>query len=174
MTISSVENLVEDYPINPSFSMTSGMVMGISYEDSLIVKNYDPAPLCRIYYSTIGENTCVENIIDVVNQDYENVITINNTESCIPNISVENYNGNSFVIYPNPATDVVGLKITLDTSSDISISINNILGQTLLREEIYAKDVYREFDVDDFSTGIYLVEIMINDTRFIKNLVIER
>ena len=57
----------------------------------------------------------------------------------------------------------MGLKITLDTSSDVSISINNILGQTLVQEEIHAKDVYREFDVDHLSTGIYLVEIIIND-----------
>ncbi|MAQ70234.1 MAG: hypothetical protein CMD23_03980 [Flavobacteriales bacterium] len=174
MAISSVENLVEDYPITPSFSMTNGMVMGISYEDSLIVKNYEPAPLCRIYYSTIGENTCIETIIDVVNQDYENVLTINNTESCISNISVESYDGNSFVIYPNPANDIVGLKIKLDASSDIELTINNMLGQTLVREKIYAKDVYREFDVDHLSTGVYLVEIMINDVRFVENLVLEK
>ena len=44
------------------------------------------------------------------------MITVNNTESCIPNIGVESYKGNSFVIYPNPANDIVGLKITLDHS----------------------------------------------------------
>ena len=174
MNIIEVQNLVEDYPITPSFSMSNGMVLGISYEDSLIVKNYEPAPLCRIYYSTIGENTCIETIIDVVNQDYENVLTINNTDSCIPNISVESYDGNSFVIYPNPANDIVGLRITLDAFSDMEIAINNMLGQTLVREEIHAKDVYREFDVDHLSNGVYLVEIIINDVRFVKNLVVEK
>ena len=50
--------------------------------DSLIIK-FRSTPFCRVYFSSIGENVCIEGIIDVVNQDYENVIAINNTESCV-------------------------------------------------------------------------------------------
>ena len=172
ISITSVENLVSDYPIEPSFSPGGGMVLGISYEDSLIVKNYDPAPLCRIYYSSIASNTCIESIIDIVNQDYENVITINNTESC-QGVSVENYDGNSIALYPNPATDFIAFKLELENFSDVSISISNVLGQDLLREEYYVKDLYKELDVSEYGSGMYFVKININDQAFIKPLVIE-
>ena len=109
-------------------------LFGVSYEDSLIVKNYEPAPLCRIYYSSIESNTCIESIIDIVNQDYENVITINNTESC-QGVSVENYHGNSIAMYPNPATDLLAVKLALDKNSDVSIFINNMLGQNVFKED---------------------------------------
>ena len=128
ISITSVENLVENYPITPSFSTGNGMVLGVSYEDSLIIKNYDPAPLCRIYYSSIEENACIETIIDVVNQDYENVIALNNTEDCISNVSIDNDIGHSFVMYPNPASNLIDLKLELDHISDINIEISNMLG----------------------------------------------
>ena len=120
------------------------MVLGVSYQDSLIMKNYDPAPLCRIYYSSIESNTCIESIVDVVNQDYENVIMINNTESC-QGINVANYDGVSIVMYPNPASDQVALKLEVNNNSDVSISINNILGQSLVKENYYIKDCFLLF-----------------------------
>ena len=82
--ITDVENLIpeNDYPITPSFSVYDNMILGVSLQDSLIQKNYDPVPLCRVYYSLPlgvsidGDNfICIEEIIDVVNQDYENVIS---------------------------------------------------------------------------------------------------
>ena len=172
ISINSVQNLVSDYPIEPSFSPNGGMVLGVSYEDSLIVKNYEPAPLCRIYYSSIESNTCIESIIDIVNQDYENVITINNTESC-QGVSVENYHGNSIAMYPNPATDLLAVKLALDKNSDVSISINNMLGQNVFKEDFYLKDLYTELDVSEYRSGLYIVKINVNKQVFTKPLVIE-
>tara|TARA_B100001250_G_scaffold33288_1_gene27071 strand:+ start:8 stop:1105 length:1098 start_codon:yes stop_codon:yes gene_type:complete len=173
ISITSVENLINDYPITPSFS-NDGMILGISYEDSLIVKNYDPVPLCRIFYSTILENTCIETIIDVVNENYENVIAINNTESCISNVSVEHFNGNSFSIYPNPATNLIELKLNLDNMSDVNISINNMVGQVLFKEDLYSKDLYKKINIEDYPNGVYLIKVCVNDAILTKQLIIEK
>ena len=74
----------------------------------MIQKNYDPIPLCRIYYELpLGFNIdggnfiCIDEIIDVVNQDYENVITINNTEECdsFNQFNINEYDGlNNLII----------------------------------------------------------------------------
>tara|TARA_B100000902_G_scaffold399108_1_gene468466 strand:- start:2373 stop:2894 length:522 start_codon:yes stop_codon:yes gene_type:complete len=173
MTINSVENLVEDYPITPSFSMNNGIVMGISYEDSLIMKNYEPAPLCRIYFSSIENNICIDMIIDVVNQDYENVITINNSDLCTPNVSVEHYNGNQFLIYPNPANELVELKLELNKRSDVQFFISNILGQVMWEEKIHIKDFYKKMDISDYTDGIYLIRVKIDDTIFTHQLIVK-
>ena len=69
---------------------------------------------------------------------------------------------------------IVGVKVELSDISDVSISINNMLGKTLLQEDFYVKDLYRELDVNTFSNGVYLMELYINDTRFVKQLIIEK
>ena len=174
ISITSVENLVENYPITPSFSTGNGMVLGVSYEDSLIIKNYDPAPLCRIYYSSIEENACIETIIDVVNQDYENVIALNNTEDCISNVSIDNDIGHSFIMYPNPASNLIDLTLELDQISDINIEISNMLGQTIWSDKFYLKKMYTQLDVSHYVNGIYLVKVSIDQVSFVKHMVIEK
>ena len=172
ISITSVENLIDNYPITPSFS-NNGMVLGISYEDSLIIKNYDPVPLCRIYYSSILENTCIEEIIDVVNENYENVITINNTDSCISNINVTNYEENTFLIYPNPVTDVLTINVKIPDYSDIVVNLTNLLGQKLLSHTEYNNNTYAEFNTSNFKSGVYLLEIIISNERYIEQIIIQ-
>ncbi len=68
VSIASVTNLVNtgDYTISPSASLTDGMVIGISYEDSTIVKSNTVQPLCRINYLNIDSEFCISEVIDVV------------------------------------------------------------------------------------------------------------
>ncbi len=76
INIMRVENLVDPavYPMDPSGN--GRQVIGLSYEDSLIQKNSEFLPLCRIYYS--GEPDaliCIEEIVDIVNQNQERTVT---------------------------------------------------------------------------------------------------
>jgi hypothetical protein len=83
-------------------------------------------------------------------------------------------NGNIFSIYPNPAMDFIDLKLELDNFSDINISISNMLGQILIMEEFYVKELYTQFNVEDYSNGLYLIKIKINDAILTKQLIIEK
>ena len=112
-------------------------------------------------------------IIDVVNQDYENVITINNSDLCTPNVSVEHYNGNQFLIYPNPANELVELKLELNKRSDVQFFISNILGQVMWEEKIHIKDFYKKMDISDYTDGIYLIRVKIDDTIFTHQLIVK-
>ena len=172
ITISSVENLVDDFDMEPSFS-SDGMVLGISYQDSLIIKNFDPTPFCRVYFSSIGENVCIEDIIDVVNQDYENVIAINNTESCVQSINIASYSGINFAIYPNPADDLVAIKLISTELNNVDFSIKSLLGQTLLKQQFLDNNLYQEIDVSHLSNGIYFVELQIDNITFTEKIIIE-
>lgn len=78
LTIQSLENLVDplDYDINPQSSLGGAKVIGLAYDDQVVPKNITPAPLVRIYYSAIeGTEVCIESIVDIVNEDYHNVLT---------------------------------------------------------------------------------------------------
>jgi len=76
LNIMRVENLVGPamYPMDP---MGNGQqVIGLCYEDSLIQKNSEFMPLCRIYYAgTPGNFICIDEIIDIVNENHEQVFT---------------------------------------------------------------------------------------------------
>ena len=63
VVINDVENLIPDYISEPDFEPIDRMIIGISLEDSLIQKNYDPTPLCRVYFELpLGYDTSVENL----------------------------------------------------------------------------------------------------------------
>ena len=181
--ITNVENLVSDYPIQPAFSSYDNMVLGISLEDSLIQKNYDPVPLCRIYYAlplgfNIGQNfICIEEIIDVVNQDYENVISINNTEPCdeINPYDIEELDGvNSLIIYPNPATESFFISLSLQEKQESVVSVFDVIGNLISTHKYFEKDLYTEIDVSSLSKGIYNVKIDYDKGMINKKIVIQK
>jgi len=43
----------------------------------------------------------------------------------------------------------------------------------LMKENYYMKDLYKEIDISTYGSGVYFVNIMINDQLFVKQLVIE-
>lgn len=77
MEILSAENLyTTDYTITPATTLGGTKVIGLSYLDESIAKNLTPAPLVRLYYSTLsGPDVCVSNIVDIVNVEYHNTLT---------------------------------------------------------------------------------------------------
>lgn len=76
LNIMRVENLVDQaaYPMDPQGN--GQQVIGLSYEDSLIQKNSEFLPLCRIYYTGEPDNfICIDEIIDIVNENQEQTAT---------------------------------------------------------------------------------------------------
>ena len=59
------------------------VITGIFYDSRKIKKDYQFIAIKG--FNVDGDNfICIEEIIDVVNQDYENIISINNSEECDP------------------------------------------------------------------------------------------
>jgi hypothetical protein len=70
-----------------------------------------------------------------------------------------------FEIYPNPATDYV----IVNTSQKIqSITLYNLMGQAIKRFDVEPK-----LDLQGFSKGAYLLELVTAKSKFTKKLVIE-
>jgi hypothetical protein len=77
-TISSAENLYDPllFNVNPTASLGGSRVIGYSPNDQMLPKNYTPAPFVRLYYlNNPGLEACVASIVDVVNEDYHEVVT---------------------------------------------------------------------------------------------------
>lgn len=70
-----------------------------------------------------------------------------------PNLGVNEVVKNNFILYPNPATNV--LNVTGDFDSEESIIIYNMLGQTVLTKMVTTSD--QSVDVASLAKGIYNV-----------------
>jgi len=78
-------------------------------------------------------------------------------------------------VSPNPVKNSLNLEIPLNTKSDISLSVKNMLGQTMLNRNVgeLASGISNQYlDVSSLSPGIYILHISINDKpvgiKFIK------
>lgn len=70
-----------------------------------------------------------------------------------PNLGIDDNVKNNFLLYPNPATNVLNVKGDFDNNE--SITIFNMLGQTVLRKAIITND--ESIDISSLASGIYNV-----------------
>ncbi len=155
--IMTVENLADPlmYPITPSTVPGGNMVIGISYEDSLIIKSPIEQPLCRIYYNNItNDEICIASIISVVNQDYEQTMTeiggecelftgIANPLTVIKaSISPNPTKGDAILTFPNTTNETFTLKITDAVGKNIRTYENLRNNQHTIERSGLANGVY--------------------------------
>lgn len=155
ISIMNVENLVDPavYPITPRANIDQGMIIGISYEDSLIVKSPEVQPLCRIYFNEItADYICIDQVIDVVNGNNEQIrskivdgcvaipVGVHNISAQLPVTFQPNPMNNSALLrFPNPMGRTFQLEV-MDaqgrlvrrysniTSSEVSIERQSLSG----------------------------------------------
>ncbi len=71
ITISSVTSLqpAADYAVTMRVGMANNMIMGVGMSGDMIPKSNVWQPLCRVYFSSITDNTvCIEEVVDMVNE----------------------------------------------------------------------------------------------------------
>ncbi len=174
--IVDVENLVSpvNYPATPQFLPGGNKVVCLSYQDSLIPKNITPAPLVRIHYSQITDPTiCVEEIVHVINNAYQPIVT-NNPQACVSVAGVNELGMQEFSMYPNPASGQVKISLKVKAEENFTIVLVDALGRTVQTQRLSPGTSETSLDVSGLSNGMYRV-IMTNGTvKTSKNLSILR
>jgi hypothetical protein len=85
------------------------------------------------------------------------------------------YLENKISISPNPFTNSVNISISGHSSSDVTLSIHNVLGKAVFVKQLQIKNpkFQTHIDVGFLSTGIYLLEVIIDGERTVKKMVKE-
>jgi hypothetical protein len=117
----------------------------------------------------------------VVLQDNENSSTgqiLNGVGGAVPE-SVANNNllaENIVSVFPNPASDVSYVRVDLEETADVSISIFNNLGQAVYNRELsqLTGDMVVPVNSSNFASGIYHVNVTIDGKFMTKKLVIKK
>jgi sensor domain CHASE-containing protein len=82
----------------------------------------------------------------------------------------ENENGKNFVIYPNPANDIVRI-VPVDNPNNSSVEIINAVGQIVKLESLSNSTL--SIPVNDLERGIYFVRVQNETSKFVSKLIVE-
>lgn len=136
LRIMQVENLVDPavYPIMPRNNILEGMVIGISYQDSAIIKLSDVQPLCRIHYTSIDTGlVCIDQIVDVVDRNGHRVMT-QIEDGCIEytvSSTAEPLAAMSVTVQPNPFDRSALLRFANAEGKPYQLEITDTHGRTV-------------------------------------------
>jgi hypothetical protein len=85
--------------------------------------------------------------------------------------SIENFDA---LVYPNPASYNITLKLTLTERENVSIDVYSITGQLLYTEKMGKQqgEITKEIDFSKFGNALYLLQIK-TDTKMITKKIIK-
>lgn len=87
-------------------------------------------------------------------------------------LSAENNTLNSFSVYPNPATELLKIDFQSGNGNEISYSVIDITGKTVLMNTAELTDRNLEIDVSKLSDGVYLLKLTMKEEQMVRKFVI--
>lgn len=134
-----------------------------------------------MYMFTTGQSTRM-NAIFATGGARANIL---NSQGCTPTISakqmgnismIETSSLNELVVYPNPSAGVLNINFNTDKEGTAMIQITDVVGKQILSKEVQVTEGtnYFNFDMSEYSKGIYLVEVKNDYNRMIQRWMIEK
>jgi hypothetical protein len=146
------------YPIEPSFALGGDMLIGLSYEDSTVAKNYEWTPLVRLYIMNPMEQICLSEIIDIVNEDYQNTLHYI-VDGCVSNVGVSEQSSElGASAYPNPFNDFTTLRFANPSRSSHMIELVDMTGR-IVRTYNNVKGTEIRIEKENLQQGSYFFRI---------------
>ena len=68
---------------------------------------------------------------------------------------------------------MLAIKLISAEANNVDMSIKGLLGQTLLKKQFVDNNSYQEIDVSHLTSGIYFVELQIDNMIFTRKITIE-
>lgn len=136
--IASAVNLADpiEYNIAPSFAPGGNEIIGLSYANESMMKNYEFAPLVRLYWSSVSEEVCLESIIDVVNDDYHNTLTFIQDGCVVSSGVASSLDANAPLLFPNPMVESTTLRYINPTRERLMLTITDATGRIVYDTQV--------------------------------------
>lgn len=87
-------------------------------------------------------------------------------------LSVNDSNFITFDMFPNPAKDVVTIRLNATNFGNVTINIIDLQGKLILEQHISEGNTM-ELDIADLQSGLYFVKLNANNKSLVKKLIIE-
>ena len=81
-----------------------------------------------------------------------------------------------FTVYPNPANDYTSIAISLDKTEKVILTIVNLLGKEISKEEkvLFSGGNTERLDVSNFQNGVYFINLQVGSKITTQKLVITK
>lgn len=78
-------------------------------------------------------------------------------------------------VFPNPASDVANVRLTLDTPMNVNVEVFNVMGQVVATRNygLMVGDEIIRMNVSQFATGTYMVRIALDNQVITKQIVVD-
>lgn len=117
-----------------------------------------------------GDYTKDEYMYEILNFFGIPTIWVGQNETSIPDDEV------TFSSYPNPASNLMNIKLALKNKADVSLRVYDAVGQmvTSLKENAQTDEGKHKFsfDTQNLTNGIYYFELIVNNNRYINKIII--
>ena len=138
VSISDAVSLADpvDYDITPSFEPGGNKVIGLSYDGASFHKNLEWVPMLRVYWSEQEGDVCLAEVVDVVNENYENTLhTL--IDGCATNL-ITMEAAQTMKVMPNPMGDIGTVQFPLGVWT---MDVFDIQGRTVMSKQVSGRRV---------------------------------
>ncbi len=160
--ISKVQSLIDTlkYPAQLRASLNKGIVMGISHQDSIIVRATTKKPLCRIFFNNQATvNVALDKIVAVTEVNGYNLVgKIEGSPIVISSdkeVPLMNLNP---VVYPNPTNNNAILEFYNPENESFTLELYDVSGK-ILRQIKNIRENQVLIERKNLPTGFYVYQI---------------
>ena len=77
-------------------------------------------------------------------------------------------------VYPNPSRDVFNVAFTSEDVQDLEVRVINVIGEVVSEDlQQFVGEYTKKINLQDYSKGIYFLEIITFDRLLIKKLILK-
>ena len=154
VSISDAVSLADpiNYDIAPSFVPGGNKVIGLSYDGASFHKNLEWVPFLRVYWADADEEVCLADVVDVVNEAYENTLhTL--VDGCATDV-ITMEAAKSVQVMPNPMGDFSTVRFPLGVWD---LEVMDVQGRVVLQRRVSGRttSLLRE----DLGAGSYVLRL---------------
>ncbi|MDA0728626.1 MAG: lysyl oxidase family protein [Bacteroidetes bacterium] len=154
------------YDITPSFVPGGNKVIGLSYDGASFHKNLTYVPFLRVYWSDAELEVCMAEVVDVVNEQFQNTLhTV--IDGCVSDIASVASGIQGLAVWPNPMTDRSELSFPLGSWS---MEILDMGGRVLDSRQVSGRRV--TLDCAQLGTGSYMVRMTNEEATLVTKFVV--
>ena len=77
-----------------------------------------------------------------------------------------------YSLFPNPTNDMTNLQVAFNNNVNVSVRISSTLGQTVYEQKVFQTRILNEeINTQNWSQGIYLVQIWVDGKGYTRKLI---
>lgn len=154
VSISDAVSLADpmNYDITPSFIPGGNKIIGLSYDGASFHKNIEWVPFLRVYWSEAGNEVCMTEVIDVVNEDYQN--TLHTVDYDCATAIIDMAAAKAVKVMPNPMGDFSTVRFPLGVWN---MDVMDAQGRIVLKRRVSGRTT--SLQRDDLGAGSYVLRL---------------